>query len=268
MVSTDWGQDGLDTDVPNVARMYDCYLGGLHNFPADREMAQRVIGANPQLPATLRCGRAFLRRVVRYLVGQGIRQFIDLGSGLPTMGNVHEIAQAQAPDAKVVYVDVDPTAVLHSRLMLVGNPGATVLHVDLREPALVLSHRDLRWLINLGEPVALLAFAVLHFIGGHDDPQAIMKAYGDQVVPGSHMVISHGSIDDAPETVGRVAQIYARSGNPMYFRTHAQIAAQFGDFQLVEPGLVKPNDWHPELADQPLEDVPSLSAYGGVARKP
>ena len=116
-----------NTEVPNAARMYDYYLGGLHNFPADREMAQRVVGAYPALPAVLQQNRAFLRRAVRYMVREGIRQFIDLGSGLPTVGNVHEVAQAEAPDTKVVYVDVDPTAVLHSRLMLVGNPAATVL---------------------------------------------------------------------------------------------------------------------------------------------
>src|SRR5678815_3268890 len=128
----DWGQDGVDSDVPNVARLYDYYLGGLHNFPADREMAQRGLRAYPDLPAVLQHNRAFLRRSVRYMVRHGIRQFLDLGSGLPSVGNTHEIAQAEAPDAKVVYVDSDPTAVLHSRLMLVGNPGATVLQLDLR----------------------------------------------------------------------------------------------------------------------------------------
>lgn len=264
----DWGQDGVDSDVPNVARMYDYYLGGLHNFPADREMAQRVVGAYPALPAVLQHNRAFLRRAVRYMVRQGIRQFLDLGSGLPTVGNVHEIAQAEAPDAKVVYVDVDPTAVLHSRLMLVGNPGATVLQLDLRQPQHVLGHRDLRWQIDLSQPVGILCIAVMHFIGDAEDPVGILKAYGDAVPSGSYLAISSASRDQDPEGAERVAQLYARTGNPMYFRTSDEIMAFFGDYELVEPGLVIPADWHPELSDGPLPEVANISGYVGLARKP
>ncbi len=264
----DWGQDGIDSDVPNVARMYDYYLGGLHNFPADRETAQRVVGAWPTLPAVLRQNRAFLRRAVRYLARQGIRQFVDLGSGLPTVGNVHEIAQGEQPEARVVYVDIDPTAVLHSRLMLVGNPGATVLQVDLRQPEQVLSHRDLRWQIDLARPVALLAVAVLHFVVDSDAPNKIMDVYRDALAPGSFVVLSHASQDLEPESAEKVMHLYARSGNPMQFRTHAEIASFFGDFEPVEPGLVLPNDWHPELANDPLIDVSGVSGYCGMARKP
>jgi hypothetical protein len=264
----DWGQDGVDTDVPNVARMYDYYLGGLHNFPADREMAQRVVGAYPSLPAVLQQNRAFLRRAVRHLVRQGVRQFLDLGSGLPSVGNVHEIAQAAAPDAKVVYVDVDPTAVLHSRLMLVGNPNATVLQLDLRQPQHVLGHRDLRWQLDLSQPVAVLCIAVFHFIGDAEDPVGIMKAYGDALAPGSYIAISHASGDTLPEEAARIAQLYARTGNPMFFRSHAEVKALFGDFELVEPGLVLPNDWHPELSDAPLPEAGDVSGYVGVARRP
>jgi hypothetical protein len=263
----DWGQDGVDSDVPNVARMYDYYLGGLHNFPVDRETAQRVVGAWPTLPAVLRLNRAFLRRAVRYLARQGIKQFIDLGSGLPTVGNVHEIAQSEQPDARVVYVDIDPTAVLHSRLMLVGNPGATVLQVDLRQPEQVLSHRDLRWQIDLEQPVGLLAVAVLHFVPDGDEPSKVMAAYREALAPGSHLALSHASQDLEPEAAEKVSQLYARSGNPLQFRTHAEIAAFFGEFEPVEPGLVLPNDWHPELADEPLIDVAGVSGYCGMARK-
>jgi hypothetical protein len=248
--------------------MYDYYLGGLHNFPADREMAQRVVSAYPTLPGILQQNRAFLRRVVRYMVRQGIRQFIDLGSGLPTVGNVHEIAQSEAVDAKVVYVDADPTAVLHSRLMLVGNPSATVLQLDLRNPDAVLDHRDLRWQIDLEKPVGLLAMAVLHFIGGDDDALALMKTYGQRLAPGSYIALSHGSGDRDPEGAARVQALYARTGSPMYFRPHGEIKTFFGDFQLVEPGLVLPNDWHPDLADAPLIDIADVSGYVGLARKP
>lgn len=268
MRAQDWGQDGVDTDVPNVARMYDYYLGGLHNFPADREMAQRVVGAYPTLPGALRLNRAFMRRAVRHLVRAGIRQFIDLGSGLPTVGNVHEIAQQEAPDARVVYVDIDATAVLHSRLMLVGNEGATVLQLDLRQPEQVLGHRDLRWQIDLEQPVAVLAVAVLHFLTDADEPYEIMSAYREAMAPGGYLVVSHASQDLEPEASERVMQLYARSGNPMRFRTHAEIRGFFGDFEFVEPGLVLPNDWHPELADAPLPDVGAVSGYCGVARKP
>lgn len=268
VVVGDWGQDGVDTDVPNAARMYDYYLGGLHNFPVDRETAQRVVGAYPVLPAVIRQNRAFLRRAVRYLAGTGITQFLDLGSGLPSVGNVHEVAQEQVPAAKVVYVDVDATAVLHSRLMLVGNPNATVLQLDLRQPDRVLHHRDLRWQIDLDKPVVLIAAMVLHFVGGQDDPAALMAAYGAQLAPGSHMVISHASPDVDPVERERVMNLYARSGSPLYWRDHDEIQALFGDFELVEPGLVLPNDWHPELADGPLPEVPGVSGYCGVARKP
>lgn len=257
----------MDTDLPNVARMYDYYLGGLHNFPADREMAQRVVGAYPSLPAVVRLNRAFLRRAVIYLAKAGIRQFIDLGSGLPTVGNVHEVAQSVDPEARVVYVDIDPTAVLHSRLMLVGNPYATVLQVDLRQPELVLNHRDLLWQIDLDQPVALLAVAVLHFLLDADDPQGLMKTYGSVLAPGSHIVLSHGSPDLEPEAAERVTQLYARTGNPMRFRTYAQIARLFSNFELVDPGLVLLNEWHPGLSGEPLPEVGALSAYCGVARK-
>ena len=263
----DWGQDGVDTDVPNVARMYDYYLGGLHNFPADREMAQRVVGAYPSLPAILKLNRAFLRRAVTYLAKAGIRQFIDLGSGLPTVGNVHEVAQSVDAEAHIVYVDIDPTAVLHGRLMLVGNPYATVLQVDFRQPELVLNHRDLRWQIDLDQPVAILAFSVLHFITDTDDPLGLMKTYGSVLAPGSYLAISHGSPDLEPEAAERVTQLYARSGNPMQFRTHEEITGLFANFELIEPGLVLPNDWYPELADGPLSDVGAISGYVGVARK-
>jgi len=245
--------------------MYDYYLGGLHNFPADREMAQRVVGAYPSLPAILKLNRAFLRRAVKYLAKAGIRQFVDLGSGLPTVGNVHEIAQSVDPEAHVVYVDIDPTAVLHSRLMLVGNPYATVLQMDLRQPELVLNHRDLRWQIDLDQPVAILAVSVLHFMTDADNPQGLMKTYGSVLAPGSCIAISHASHDMEPEQSEKVMQLYARSGNPMRFRTHDEIAGLFGGFPLVEPGLSILDDWHPELSE---DSLPRLDiGYCGVARK-
>jgi hypothetical protein len=231
-------------------------------------MAKRVVSAYPALPGVLQQNRAFLRRAVRYMVRQGVRQFIDLGSGLPTVGNVHEVAQSEAPDTKVVYVDVDSTAVLHSRLMLVGNPSATVLQLDMRQPNQVLNHRDLRWQIDLEQPIGILAMAVLHFIGGDDDALGLMKAYGERLAPGSYIGLSHGSGDRDPEGAERVQTLYARTGSPMYFRPHHEVKAFFGDFEIVEPGLVLPNDWHPELADAPLTEIRDVSGYVGVARKP
>jgi hypothetical protein len=266
MRTDDWGQDGVDTDVPNVARMYDYYLGGLHNFPADREAAQRVVGAYPTLPAILKQNRSFLRRAVRYMVKAGIKQFLDLGSGLPTQGNVHEVAQSVDPEARIVYVDIDSTAVLHSRLMLVGNPYATVVQLDIRQPEHVLNHRDLRWQLDLDKPIGLLAVSVLQFIGDGDDPAGLMRTYGSVLAPGSHLAISHPSIDFEPEKSEKLMALYARSGNPIFFRTHAAIKALFGNFELVEPGLVVNAQWHPEFADEPLAEV--YGGYFGVGRKP
>ncbi|MBB5868798.1 O-methyltransferase involved in polyketide biosynthesis [Allocatelliglobosispora scoriae] len=262
----DWAPDGLDTDRPNVARIYDYYLGGSHNYPVDREMARHVMASFPDVPTMARLNRAFLERVVRHLVASGVRQFIDLGSGLPTAGSVHEIAQRIDPEARVVYVDSDDMAVLYSRVMLVGNPHATVVHADVRNMRQVLHHRDLRYLIDFTEPVAVLLFSVLHFITDDDDPQGMITEIGKTVASGSYLAISHASRDGTTEDTDHIATLYARSGNPMALRSGSEIGALFDCFPLIEPGLVALEDWRPDPEQPPIPAV-VYSGYGGVGRK-
>ncbi|MBB5867646.1 O-methyltransferase involved in polyketide biosynthesis [Allocatelliglobosispora scoriae] len=263
----DGAPDGLATDRPNVARMYDYYLGGSHNYPADREMAQRVIATYPALPEVARLNRAFLGRVVRFLSDAGIRQFVDLGSGLPTVGNVHQIVQSIDPGARVVYVDHDEMAVLYSRVMLVGNPGAAVVQGDITEIRQVFRHRDLRCLIDFKEPVAVLLFGLLHFVSDGIGPMAIIDEILQTVASGSYLALSHASRDGLADEADRIAGLYARSGSPMAFRSHAEIAAFFADFPLVEPGLVPMEIWRPDEAESAIAP-PVYSGYGGVGQKP
>jgi hypothetical protein len=263
----DWAADGLAEDKPNVARMYDYFLGGEHNFPADREMADKAIAIYPGLTEVAKINRAFLRRAVRYLCVKGIRQFIDIGSGLPTLGNVHEVAQEVAPDAKVVYCDIDQTAVTYCRMMLIGNPDATVVHGDVRHVEQILAHRDLRHLIDLGQPVAVLVLGLLHFFVDDDHPETFIARIFDTVAPGSYLAISHASSDLRPEDGERITKLYERSGNPIRFRTHAEIAKLFGGFTLVEPGLVEIPDWRPS-ADVGVIPEAVVSGYAGVGHRP
>lgn len=267
MQSYDWGADGLASDRPNVARMYDYYLGGSHNFPADREAAERAIRVYPGLTEVARSNRAFLRRAVRFLCDQGIRQFVDIGSGLPTIGNVHEVAQAAMPDARVVYVDIDLVAVTHCRMMLIGNSNTSVVQGDIRRPKQIFDHRDLRHLIDMEKPLAVLVLGLLHFIGGDDRPAEAMASIADMLAPGSYLAISHGSNDLRPEETERVTALYARSGNPLYFRPHTEIAGYFAGFELVPPGLVTIPEWRP-TDDIGVTPTAIVSGYAGVGRKP
>ena len=178
--------------------MYDYYLGGFHNFPADRKMAQEAIRMWPELPMMMRANRAFLRRAVRFAVAQGVTQFLDIGSGIPTVGNSHEIARQADSKSRVVYVDVDPVAVTHSRAILVGDVQTIVVHADLRDPDRIVDDESIRQLIDFDRPVAVLLVAVLHFMPDEDDPRAVISRLRETVAPGSLLVISHASQDGQP----------------------------------------------------------------------
>src|SRR5687768_6938834 len=182
--------DEVDLTRPSAARVYDYYLGGAHNFAVDRQMAEQAIGLWPDLPLIMQANRAFLRRAVRFCVDAGIRQFLDLGSGIPTAGNVHEVAQSAAPDARVAYVDSDPVAVAYSRTILAENPLTVAVQADLRQPEQVLDHPEVRSLLNFDEPIAVMMVAVLHFVSDSDDPAAIIAGYREVMAPGSFLTIS------------------------------------------------------------------------------
>jgi SAM-dependent methyltransferase len=268
VTSEDWQPDGVDLQRPNVARVYDYYLGGSHNFAADREMARRAIALWPDLPKIIRANRAFLQRAVAFLAKSGVRQFVDLGSGMPTAGSVHEVARAYDPGARVVYVDIDPVAVEHARLILRNEPGTAVIRADLREPRSVLGDPLLLDVCDLSQPVAVLMVAVLHFVPDSDDPAGIIAAYHDALAPGSYLAISHAS-DDAqdPEQAAEHRALYARTGATMTMRSAGEITRMLGAWRLVEPGLVPMPLWRPNADDVVPEDADRMPGYAGVARK-
>ena len=262
-----WAPTEVDIALPSVARVYDYYLGGSHNFESDREFAQTALRAFPGLPAILRDGRDLLRRMVRFLCAAGIDQFLDLGSGIPTEGNVHEIAAAANPQARVVYVDHDPVAVTHSRQLLAGVDRAEVVAADIRQPRDVLDLAVDVGGLDLDRPVAVLAVAVLHFVSDAEHPAELMAAYMDALVPGSFLAISQAGRDGRPEAVD-VERVYNRAGSPnaMHMRTRAEIAALFGDLELVEPGLVPPPLWRPDPADDEPEAGDDYPGVFGIGR--
>lgn len=247
------------------------YLGGSHNFEADRQLAKQAMAVWPDSPHIARANRALLRRVIAYLHAQGIGQFLDLGSGIPTVGNVHEVARGLNPGARTVYVDSDPVAVAHSRTLLADEPNATVLHADVRDPAAILGDPALHALLDLERPVAVLMMAVLHFVPDEDDPAAVVAAYRQATAPGSYLALSHATADYQPERIEEMADVYQRSTAGLTARSRAQLAALLAGYDLIEPGIVDMIHWRPDpdvLALDPLGgDVTRYSAYAAVARR-
>ncbi|RKN50846.1 SAM-dependent methyltransferase [Micromonospora endolithica] len=260
----EWAPDGIDIERPSVARMYDYYLGGSHNFAADRAAAQAMVAAIPEAPLMAQANRAFLRRAVQFLAGQGIRQFLDIGSGIPTVGNVHEIAQRLVPDARVVYVDVDPVAVAHSRELLDSDESTVVVQEDLRHPERILGHPEVRRLIDFDQPVAVLVVAVLHFVSDDDRPAELLRTLRDALAPGSALVLSQASDDGRPDAERAEAEaVYRRTDNPLWIRSRRELAAFFDGFTLVEPGVVWVPQWRPESPDS-AEDAERSGFIGGL----
>ena len=254
-------------DLPSAARMYDYYLGGAHNFTADREAAAKVLEIFPDASRIAQANRAFLRRAVGYLLDQGIRQFLDLGSGIPTVGNVHEVAAA-ASAARVVYVDIDPTAVAHSESILAGQPGVGVVQADIRHPTDVLDAPVTRSLIDFDQPVGVLTVAVLPFLSPEDDPGGTLGQYRDAVGSGSYLALSHGTADEQPEAAAAFTEIYRKTRDPLTLRTRAQISELLAGWELVDPGLVWLPEWHPDWPDDVAEDPSWTQILCAVSRKP
>ena len=263
-----WAPEGVRLDQPSAARVYDYLLGGSHNSAADRHVARQTLGAMPDVADAARANRAFLRRAVRFLVDAGMRQFLDLGAGIPTAGNVHEIAQRIAPDARVVYVDVDPVAVAHGRVLLAGNDGAAVVQADMREPDRIFDSRQVGRLLDLDAPVGLLMVAILHSISDADNPAGLVARYRDTVTAGSYLAISHGTADSIPEETGKLQAISRRLPTLLTPRSYEQIGTFFAGFEFVDPGLVWVPQWHPDPDDEPTPQPERSANYGGVGRKP
>jgi len=257
--------EGVRADRPSVARLYDFFLGGHHNFAADRELGRRLLAVEPNAKYIVAENRAFLGRAVRFLIASGVRQFIDLGSGIPTQENVHEIAQRGAADTRVVYVDNDPVAVAHSRQILGANPLVTVVNADLRDPGAVLGHQKVRDLIDFGRPVGLLMITVLHFVPDSDDPAGIVAGFAAALPAGSYLAISHATQEAAPGTAAQVQDLYKGTTASAHPRTGAEIMRFFAGFEMVEPGLVYLPLWRPDGAEP--EHPERAWFYAGVGRR-
>ncbi|MGI5231925.1 SAM-dependent methyltransferase [Actinoallomurus sp. CA-142502] len=255
----------IDVSRPSVARMYDYYLGGKDNYRVDREAVDRVADAMPEIRQLAQENRAFLRRAVRYMARQGIRQFIDIGSGLPTVGNTHEIAQEINPDARVVYVDNDPVVLAHGRALLAADDNTAVATADMHYPDQVLEHPQTLKLIDFNEPVGVLMIAMVHFLTV-EERSAVMSRLRDALAPGSHLTATHVTTDGkAAEAVAQIEAVYATTPTPIYFRDHAEIGHFFDGFDLVDPGLVTLDVWRPDPED-PAPDATGW-LYGAVGRK-
>lgn len=241
-----WVPADVDLGKPNPARVYDYVLGGANNFEVDREFAKHLMRMMPDAQSLAQENRGFLRRAVTHLAEQGVRQFIDLGSGIPTVGNTHEVAQRIAPAARVVYVDNEPVAVAHSELILQDNANAGVIRADVRDADLVLKHDVTRQLLDFDQPVAILAFAVLHFLVDADDPHGLVLRYRDTCASGSFLAVSHVTTDGR-EDVGDVVAEYRRAASQVASRSRADVTRFFEGYRLLDPGVVVARDWRPEV---------------------
>ncbi len=259
-------QVDFDTSVAHIARVYDSWLGGKDNFAADRTAGEEALAAYPDLVSSVRANRAFLARGVRFLAGEaGIRQFLDIGTGIPSANNTHEVAQSAAPESRVVYVDNDPIVLAHARALLVGGPeGRTdYLDADLRETEKILDHA--RGLLDFSQPVAVMLVAVLHLIGPEDHPHSIVTQLMDAVPPGSYLLLSHVASDIEPEKMAemgkRLNRLLAQKG---YYRSQAEVTQFFTGLELLEPGVVPVQHWR---QDSEIEGARRAAMWGGVARK-
>ena len=261
------GIAGLDTSVAHPARVYDYWLGGTDNFAVDREAAERVLAAAPGLRYRVRANRAFLGRATRYLAAEAaVRQFLDIGTGIPAAGNTHEVAQRVAPDARVVYVDNDPIVLLHAQALLRSTPeGATAyLQADLRDPGAILDRAAS--LLDFGQPVAVMLLGVLHLIQDSEDPWGIVARLMTAMPPGSYLTVSHPAIDIHKSQANAQRVYNERVATPQTLRTREQVARFFAGLELVDPGLVQVHQWRPGPGDSAPEGT--VSAHGAVARKP
>ena len=263
----DW-RETFRPDIPSAARVYDYLLGGKDNYPADRAVAESMIAQLPNVRTAVQWNRAFLRRVVRYLVGEaGIRQIVDIGAGLPTVGNTHEIALNASPEARVVYVDHDPVVLAHGRNMLHGVPNAAIIERDLLAPDEILADPVLRSLIDFGEPAAFLFLSILHFVSDEADPAGLIARLLEPFPAGSHVAISHATPDTVPE-VSDIERIFDEATEQAHVRSRVDIAKLVAGMDILEPGLAWPPEWRPD----PGDEVPANAAESYycvvVARKP
>jgi hypothetical protein len=264
-----WVPPGVDTKRANIARVYDYLLGGNHHFLADQDLGRSLAAVDPNVRALARANRDFLGRAVRFLAGAGIGQFLDIGSGIPTQGNVHEAAQQARPAARVVYADIDPVAVAHSQAILAGNQYAAIIEADLREPGTILTHPVTRRLIDFSQPAGLLLVSVLPFLPDTEDPWRIVAALRDALAPGSYLAICHATSEGRPAVTSAMDKVY-RGSVPAggTIRSRSDIVRFFDGFELAEPGLVNVPLWRPGAPADVPADPGRFWVLAGVGRKP
>ncbi|MGR6320185.1 SAM-dependent methyltransferase [Micromonospora soli] len=262
----------IDPSVPHPARRYDYWLGGKDNFAADRKSGDAVAAAYPAIRTTVIENRRFMQRATRYLADTvGLRQFLDIGTGIPTSPNMHEIAQGAAPESRVVYVDNDPIVLAHARALLTSSPeGATAyVDADLRDPQRILDHPDVRATIDLGRPVGLMLVAILHFLTDADDPYAITRRLIEALPSGSYVVISHATTELVPRNIAATAApVTTTSMIDMAFRNRDEFAGFFDGLELVDPGISPVTEWRPDDPPEQRRPAAHASMYAAVARKP
>jgi S-adenosyl methyltransferase len=255
---------GLDPAEPSAARIYDYLLGGKDNYEVDRVAADRVLAVAPDQRRLARANRAFAVRAVRALTGAGVRQFIDLGTGIPTSPSVHEVARESIPSARVVYVDHDPLVQVHNAALLASDDRVAAVQADIRRPAVILDHPEVTSLIDFTEPVGLLCVAVLHLVPDAQNPAAIVADYRGRLCPGSYLVLSQFASESDPAAMAQLHAVAAGTPVETYFRPREQIRSFFAGFDLIEPGLVMVQDWRQDAITAPTR----LKIAGGVGRKP
>jgi O-methyltransferase involved in polyketide biosynthesis len=260
----DWRRN-FRPDIPSGARVYDFLLGGKDNYPADRELARTLMARLPTVQLAVQWNRSFLRRVVRYLVGEaGIDQVIDIGAGLPSVGNTHEVALDVNPGARVVYVDHDPVVLAHARDMLQGIPNTAIIARDLLEPEAILTDPDLMGLIDFSRPVAFMFLSMLHFVPDDADPAGLIARLHAPFPAGTRVAISHA----APDVITSAQDEFVKATEQVHARTRDEVAALIAGLDLVPPGLVWLPEWRPEPGDPEPENPAEAYYYAMVARKP
>jgi hypothetical protein len=264
-----WAPAGIDINRPSIARVYDCSLGGFHNFTSDRQLVEQMREMMPEALLMARANRAFLTRAVRYCLQAGVRQFLDIGSGIPTSGNVHEVARRLDPLSRVVYVDSDPVAVAHSQAILGDDDKAAMIQADLREPKLILEDPAVHRLLDFNQPLALMMVAVLHFIPDEEDPRGLIDQFAGRLADGSYFIMSHGTNDGPPRAqMNQVTNLYRKAVADATMRSRDEVLALFGGFDLVPPGVTWPDQWvQPGEDDPPTRTEPLCGYYAGVGRK-
>ncbi|WP_329055572.1 SAM-dependent methyltransferase [Amycolatopsis sp. NBC_01488] len=258
---------GIDFDKPNAARVYDYLIGGKLNYAIDRMFAEKILEVRPEAKDLALLNRRWLRRAVRFGAEQGIRQFLDIGSGMPTVGHVHEVVQAIDPESRVVYVDNEPIAVAHSEIVLKDNDHAEMVQADAEVPADVLEHPTTEWLLDFDKPVMVIMAAFIHFVPDARNPAGLIAAYRDALAPGSYLALSSGTFEGQGEEVRRAAEMYQKSGTDVVARSKDELRALVDGFEIVPPGIVFTPEWRPDDPAEVGEHPELASQLALVARK-